>query len=425
MGKYKVLVTYVEAGMGHIISAEAVANALEKYYPDEVEVIRCNIFTDTNDKLLIKYQQFLIDEVKKSNKHPFHMFYLKLLRMRLFPRLSSLIFAHATIFLKEKKKVIAIMKGFDPDMVFNTHFVPLHFAIEAQKKHYGGHFLTAVYNPDPNVHGWWDRRGDLSVFNNQGAYVEAVKNGFKPENCLLSRFVIREKVRATPKDKLALRRKHYLPENQFTITLASSAYAGGHLRAFAERIMKINRRFTLLIIAGSNDEVYEEMNAKVGTLENVNLQVYRFVPDAHELYGASDIFITKAGPNAILDSVYMDTPVMTNFCASIIEQVTKAYYIDEHKTGVHFTDKDEAADFLLRCMDNPAVLEPYVENCRAFIRDHTGGEKEIADAIVEKLRKNGPPKADAGQTPTGSGEEKLPAAKDEPTEKEKEPAVVG
>ena len=143
MGKYKVLVTYVEAGMGHIISAEAVANALEKYYPDEVEVIRCNIFTDTNDKLLIKYQQFLIDEVKKSNKHPFHMFYLKLLRMRLFPRLSSLIFAHATIFLKEKKKTIAIMKSFDPDMVFNTHFVPLHFSIEAQRKRYGGHFLTA------------------------------------------------------------------------------------------------------------------------------------------------------------------------------------------------------------------------------------------------------------------------------------------
>ena len=410
MGKYRVLVTYVEAGMGHIISAEAVANALEKYYPDEVEVIRCNIFTDTNDKLLVKYQQFLIDEVKKSNKHPFHMFYLKLLRMRLFPRLSSLIFAHATIFLKEKKKVIAIMKGFDPDMVFNTHFVPLHFAIEAQRKHYGGHFLTAVYNPDPNVHGWWDRRGDLSVFNNQGAYVEAVKAGFKPENCLLSRFVLREKVRLTPKDKVTLRRKHYLPENQFTITLASSAYAGGQLKSFADRILQINRRFTLLIIAGSNDAVYEELNARVGQCGQVDLRVFRFVPDAHELYGASDIFITKAGPNAILDSVYMDTPVMTNFCASIIEQVTKAYYVDEHHTGVHIADPDEAAEFLLRCMDNPSILEPYVENCRAFIRDHVGGEKEIADAIVRKLRANGPPKADAnGGSGTDEDEEK-PAA---------------
>ncbi len=394
MSKYRVLVTYVEAGMGHIISAEAVANALEKYYPDEVEVIRCNIFTDTNDKLLIKYQQFLIDEVKKSNKHPFHMFYLKILRMRLFPRLSSLIFAHATIFLKEKKKVISIMKGFRPDMVFNTHFVPLHFAIEAQKKHYGGHFLTALYDPDPNVHGWWDSRGDLSAFNNQGAYVEAVKNGFKPENCILSRFVIREKVRSSEKDKLTLRRKYGLPEKQFTITLASSAYAGGHLRDFAERMMKINRRFTLLIIAGSNPDVYELYHAKEGTLENIDLRVFRFVPDAHELYGASDIFITKAGPNAILDSVFMGTPVMTNFCASIIEQVTKAFYIDEQQIGVHYEDKDEAADFLLRCIDNPSILEPYIEHCHTFTKEHTGGEKEIADAMVRKLRQNGPPLAD-------------------------------
>lgn len=411
MDKYKVLVTYVEAGMGHIISAEAIANALEKYYPDEVEVVRCNIFTDTNDKLLIKYQQFLIDEVKKSNKHPFHMFYLKVLRMRLFPKLPSLIFAHSTIFLKEKKRVIEIMKGFDPDMVFNTHFVPLHFAIEAQKKHYGGHFLSAVYNPDPNTHGWWDSRGDLSVFNNQGAYAEALKLGFKPDNCLLSRFVLRENVRKTTKDKKVLRRKHDLPEDQFTVTIASSAYAGGNLRVFVERILRINRRFTLLVITGSNEDVYEEMMAKVGQTGNIDLRVYRFVEDAHELYGASNIFITKAGPNAILDSVYMDTPVMTNFCASIIEQVTKAYYIDEHKTGVHFQNADAAADFLLRCIDNPSFLEPFVKNCRTFIRNHTGGEKEIADAIVKKLRENGPPKASLKSKESAT--------------KEKEPAFVG
>ena len=144
--------------------------------------------------------------------------------------------------------------------------------------------------------------------------------------------------------------------------------------------------------------------------------MFRFVPDAHELYGASDIFITKAGPNAILDSVYMDTPVMTNFCASIIEQVTKAYYVDEHHTGVHIADPDEAAEFLLRCMDNPSILEPYVENCRAFIRDHVGGEKEIADAIVRKLRANGPPKADAnGGSGTDEDEEKPVAEAKEET----------
>lgn len=399
MGKYKVLVTYVEAGMGHIISAEAIANALEKYHSDEVEVVRCNLYTETKDKLLANHEQFLIDEVKKSNRHPFHMFYLKILRLHFFPRLTSLRVAYGTLFLREKKHAIAILKRHDPDMVFSTHFEPHHFAIEANRRHYGAHFLSVLYNPDPNTHGWWDRRGDLTVFNSQGAYLEALKAGFRPEACLLSRFVIRQKVYDAPRDKKTLRNRHGLPEDSFTVTLASSAYAGGHLVEFADRLLKIDRRFTLCIIAGDNEEVYRELGGRIGNTGKIDLFLYRFVPDAHELYGASDLFITKAGPNAILDSVFMDTPVMTNFCASIIEQVTKAYYIDEQKTGVHIEDPDEAAGFLTRCIDDPTILEPFIENCRQFCRNHTGGEREIADAIVKMLKENGAPKADGGTGP--------------------------
>lgn len=391
--KYKVVITYVEAGMGHITSAEAVASALEKYYSDEVEVIRSNIFTETGDELLIKYQQFLIDEVKKSNKHPFHMFYITLLHFKLFPRLLSLIFANGTLFRKEKKKVIEILKTYDPDMAFHTHFTPTHDSVEAQRKRYGGHFLTGFYDPDPNVHGWWDRRADLCIFNNRGAYNEAMKMKFKPENSRLVPFVLRQKVIASPKDKTLLRKKHGLPETGFIVTLSSSNYAGGLLKKFTERFLKIDRPYTLLIITGSNETVYDELSRLVGHTGKVDLRVYHFVEDAHELYGASDIFVTKAGPNAILDSVYMGTPVMTNYYASLIEKVTKQYYIDEQKTGVHLKKEDDAAAFLISCMDHPELLEPYRENCRRFRENYTGGEKQVADAIMEKLRQNGPPKA--------------------------------
>ena len=73
MKKYRILITYVEAGMGHIVSAEALANALEKYYPDEVEIIRSRIFTETNDPVLIKHEKFLINSVKRSNRNPISM----------------------------------------------------------------------------------------------------------------------------------------------------------------------------------------------------------------------------------------------------------------------------------------------------------------------------------------------------------------
>lgn len=391
--------TYLEAGMGHIISAEAIANALEKYYPDEVEVIRTNILTDTGEQFLIEHEKFLIDEVKKSNQNPIHMFYLRVLKLSLFPRMTSLRIAYGTIFRREKMREIEILKGFDPDLVVSTHFEPHHIAIEANRKKYGGRFLAALYNPDPNTHGWYDNRGDLTAFNNLWAYREAMKMGFRPEASLLTRFVIREKVYATPRDKALLRGRYGLPEDDFTVTLASSAYAGGHLTAFADRLLQIDRSFTLCIIAGNNEEVYQEFKRRGGMVGKIRLFVFRFLPDAHELYGASDLFITKAGPNAILDSVYMHTPVMTNYYASIIEQVTRDYYIGEQKVGVYLPDPDQAAEFLTACIDDPRKLEPYIENCKRFSRHHIGGEKEIADALVHLMRENGPPKADGGEGP--------------------------
>lgn len=406
--KYKVLITFVEAGMGHITSATAIADALEKYYPDEVEVIRTNIFTDTNDKVLIKYQQFLIDEVKRSNKHPAHMFYITMARMPLFPRMFSLIFTNATVFHREKERVIEILKSFDPDMAFHTHFTPTHDSVEAQKKRHGGNFLTGFYDPDTSVHGWWDKRADLCIFNNKGAYEEAIKLKFDPKKCFWAPFALRQKVIDCPKDKIALRKKRGLPENGFIVTLSSSAYAGGLLLKFANRFLQIDRPFTLLVLAGSNEEVHRKLGERIGHTGKVDLRVYGFDGDAHELYGASDIFVTKAGPNAILDCVYMGTPVLTNFCASQIERKTRAYYIDEQKTGVHIKDENKAADFLVECMDHPEKLAPYVENCKRFARDLTGGEKMIADAIVQKLRQNGPPKAALAAKAAEKAEEKEP-----------------
>ncbi|MBE6529118.1 MAG: hypothetical protein E7680_00730 [Ruminococcaceae bacterium] len=390
--KYKIVITFVEAGMGHITSATAIADALEKYHSDEVEVIRTNIFTDTNDKVLIKYQQFLIDEVKRSNKHPAHMFYVSMTRMPLFPRMFSLIFTNATIFHREKKRVMNILRRFDPDMAFHTHFTPTHDSVEAGKKR-RGNFLTGFYDPDTSVHGWWDKRADLCIFNNKGAYEEALKLKYDPKKCFWAPFALRQKVLDTPKDKILLRRKRGLPESGFIVTLSSSAYAGGLLLKFANRFLEIDRPFTLLVLAGSNEKVREKLEQRVGHTGKVDLRVYGFDGDAHELYGASDIFVTKAGPNALLDCVYMGTPVMTNFCASQIERKTRAYYIDEQKTGVHIKDENKAAEFLIDCMDDPEKLAPYIENCKRFARELTGGEKMIADAIVEKLRKNGPPKA--------------------------------
>lgn len=391
MGKYKVMITYVEAGMGHIVSAEAIANALETYYPDEVEVERSYIFEEDDDPILKKHETYLVKEVKRSNRHPLHMYWLFFLQ-RILPPQVSLRLSYATAFRRVRKKLIATMQAHDPDMVFHTHFTPLHCALEAKRR--GADYLVGVYDPDPNVHAWWDRRADLMAVNCPYAYQNAMKRGFRPDRTLLSRFVLRTKVQNAVRDKAALRQKYDLPQDNFTVVIAAGAYAEGHLETFATRLLQLDRTFTLLVIAGKNEKVYDTLSALAQEQERIDMRVYRFQPDAHELYGAADLFVTKAGPNAILDSVYMGTPILANFYASPIEQITKSLYIDTWHVGEYIDDADAAATWIQTCIDQPEKLLPYREQCSRFVLEHTGGEKMIADRIVSDLRAHGAPKAD-------------------------------
>ena len=387
--KYRVLVTYMEAGMGHIISADAIADALETWYPDEVEVTRSHIFTETGNRALAAHEKQFVREVRFAQRFRSHFFFLTFLQY-LLPPLASLKLTYNVAYPRVKKALQNIMMEKDPDMVFCTHWTPLHAAVEA-KVHRGATFLTGLYVPDPNVHGWWDKRTDLCLVNNKWAYEDAIREGFSPQQLVLSKFILRKAVREATKDKAELRRRHNLPLDRFTVVLADGAYASAKIRPFADEFLKIDRPFTMLVIAGSNEEVYNHYAALVGHTGQIELHVYRFVEDAHELYGASDLFVTKAGPNAILDSVWMDTPIMSNYYSSPIERITNRLYVDEHHVGTYVDDPVEGARQLTAYIDDPETLAPYIENCRKFVRDCVGGEKEMADAIMEALRRHGPP----------------------------------
>ena len=106
MDKKKVLVTFCEAGQGHIVTAEAIAESLEKKYGDKIDVERCYVFRDSPDKSMQKYEQFAINEVKLANKHKTH------LRVRLFRHILRHIISRARARKKENttRKLLPIIQ---------------------------------------------------------------------------------------------------------------------------------------------------------------------------------------------------------------------------------------------------------------------------------------------------------------------------
>ena len=376
----KILITYVEAGMGHITTARAVQDILEKYKDEEVEIVGMNLFH--NHPVLEKYEKFLIEEVKKASTNPLHS-RMQFFSMHLIGSQNSLKFVNGFIaFKKQRDLYIEELKKINPDIIIDTHYFCTYASVTYRNK-FNPNCKVVTYDPDNNVHGWWDTRADYFIVNNEYAYQEALKRGFKKEQLKQVFFITREGVVKTTESKEFYREKYGIPQDDFVVKLADGMYAKAKLKSFVYELIKSKKKMTIVAIAGKNKELYEQLMALKPTHpENINLMPFEFCPAVYEIVKASDLFITKGGPNAVLDAVFVETPVVINYYANSVEATTKKLFVDILGCGLEIKDKKKARMFVEECIDNPSILDKFRENERKLDKTKNGAQ-EVADFVLK------------------------------------------
>lgn len=384
--KKRVVVTFVEAGMGHIVTAEAIAQSLEKFYGDQIEVVRDYIFRADNDKDLINHEKFLIKDVKYANKHKGHLD-MQFAFMKTFTEQGTLRFVYKNVFGNVYKKCIKHLQNLKPDAVISTHFEPVFFGVEACKKNRSNKWLNIVYDPDHCVHGWWDNRCDIFFTNNDLATKEAIEDKkFLISQVKQVNFLSRKQIQEFNLSKLECRQKHNLPKNNFTVVLSDGAYASAKLESFVKELLKTNKTLTIIAICGKNEKLlknFVQLQSQIP--QNITFVPLPFVENIQEIYCASDLFITKAGPNAIMDSMFVHTPIMTNFYSGPIEKASNDLFTKHYKTGEYVKDKTKARKLVENYIDNPKLLEEYQKNTYQFDKSKNGAD-EIAHIVFKALQ---------------------------------------
>ncbi len=385
--KPRVLVTYIESGMGHIMSATAIANKLKEKYGNELEIIEEHIMKCDNNKKQIKFEKFMSGQVKITNKvkgYGAFMFWLleKLGQQR------SLELIHKTIFKKATDGTIEAMRKRNPDVVISTHHFITLCAIEL-KKRYMPNLTIITYDPDNNVHCWWDNRSEIFITNNEIAVKEAIeKRKFKPEALKKVFFTARDSVVNAEGTKEDFRKKYGIPLDKFAVIVADGAYASANAKKYTLELMKTDLPLTIVMLAGKNEKVLNYFKKKAKkTKSNITLMPMGFTDKAHELYGACDVFITKGGPNAILDSLYMGTPVLANFYAQNMEKATINLFVNIMGCGVAIYNKKKARKQVEEWIKNPQLLDVYKDNIKKQLDKNQNGSSQIADIIMEEIEK--------------------------------------
>ncbi|MCH5350859.1 MAG: hypothetical protein J1F39_02690 [Clostridiales bacterium] len=389
--KQKVLLLYLESGFGHISSMDSIYQALIDNYSDRYDIQKSYIMREDGYDHLTWMEKFFCKQVENTNKIPgfgrFIFWIISLLGGQHIMR-----FYHRQLAVRSFRQGLEALRRRNPDVIVSNHYFTDLLAVE-YKHRINPDCVVVNYNPDNTLHTFWDKRDGVFVVNNEKAFKRALRLGFKEESLRLVTPCVRQVVEKNTLTRAQLREKYGLPADKFTVVIADGGYMAGRGPKFAREIIKRKLPITLCVITGKNRKCYERFQAiaegrdkRLKVDDNMTLKVYEFVPEAYELYGAADVFLTKGGPNAVLDSVYMRTPVIIDYCPHVIEETTAKFFIDEYHCGETAFTKGKAVKRIRALMADRSALDGYLANIEKFVAIGNGANA-VADIVVEEAEK--------------------------------------
>ena len=375
--KKRILVTYIEAGFGHITTANSIADAIEALHDPNIEMIRK--FMISEDPVLRKTEKRFVKEVKIANMFPWYN-RIQMAATHILGIHNSLPFVVSTIWRRVRNRYLKELEKIRPDIIIDTHYLTSFFATQYRDK-IDSHVKVVTYNPDNNVHNWWNLRVDKFIVNCRMGFDDALKHDFDRKKLMIVPFVTRQEIMEVTEDKSYYRAKYNLPQERFTIMVAAGGYGKSGMRRVIKALMNVKQPITLIAICGTNKLLYNQLQLlKNNTPDNIDLRPYEFVKKVYELNRASDMFLTKGGPNAMLDSVLMGVPVGVFYCASHIEKMSAFLFTYILNCGRFLPRANQIVEWVNSCAGDSTILDFFIRNTKA-IREAGNGANDIAKFI--------------------------------------------
>ena len=370
MSKPRVLFPFTEAGLGHIMPMNSIADEFERLYGDKVEVVRSQFFTETGDKHLKRYEKQLTDTVRAYNKHPAFGFFGTFNMDFWGTKIStwcSVVFIGPIAYKKGKK----YMKELNPDLVVSTHWATNYYAMRIKNRP-----ITVMYCPDAKINTLFRSSCDMVMTSTQFGYDRAMnkhKRRFNKDNLKKVPFLIRKEAFTIPSDKAALREKLGLPADRFTVLLADGGYGVGKMKPMVEELLKRDLPINVIAVCGKNEGLYKDLAA----LKSRGTTVFKpmgLIDNMLEVIASADISCGKSGASLMAEPCFFGVPQIITHYANDIERWIGKYYIEDVGSAIKEFDVINAVDLVEKFAANPELLIPYEQ---AAIAQHAnyGAEK--------------------------------------------------
>src|SRR5512141_2127173 len=361
---------FSDTGGGHRSAAEAIIEAINLEYKNQVTTEMVDFFKDYAPPPFNRAAEMYPYMVKAPQlwSASFHATDGRA-RARVTTRTMSRI---------ARRAAGALVQSLPADLIVTVHPFANSFALRALGKNRPP-FINVVTDMVTTHALWYDNRADLILVPTEIARRRALKYNIAPDKVQVVGLPVADKYCQPVGRKSTLRKKLGWPLGKPIVLMVGGGEGMGPLAKTAQAIDASGLDVGLVIVCGRNQRLKATLEAC--QWENPTL-IYGFTRDMPDFMRASDFIVTKAGPGTIAEALNADLPIIL-YSKLPGQEDGNVTFVEEEGAGVWAPTPAEVVRALTRWISRPEECKKVIENCKRSGRPEAA--RTIAHMIGDKL----------------------------------------
>lgn len=369
----RVLVLSASAGAGHMRAAEAIEKAIRiRGAADDVQHL--DVLKYTNQVFRHFYSKAYIDLVNKAPEVLGWLYdYLDDPKKQDDPIRAAFDRLNANPFVR-------YLRRYQPDVAICTHFLPSGI-ISSLKAAGKVRVLNSIVVTDFDVHAMWLCPHAEQYFVALDETKVHLKALGIPEPLTTVSGIPIDPVFAARKDRAAMRRKHGLEEDRFTILVSAGGFGVGPVGHLMRALDQLRHSARVVAVCGRNEALRTELAETVASFpatSNVDFTLLGFTTEMDELMSAADLFVGKPGGLTTSESLAKGLPMVVINPIPGQEERNSDHLLEEG-VAIRCNNLPVLAYKIDTLLETPGKLERMAENARNL------GKPGAAFAVVDRL----------------------------------------
>ncbi len=137
---------------------------------------------------------------------------------------------------------------------------------------------------------------------------KVIEANLKSDQIVISGFPIRSDF-LEEKDLNLIKNFYKVPPNKKIVFIMIGGVGSDAVYKYAEQLVQINLPLHLIVCAGRNEALLDKLS-KINGNSFVSISSIGFTKKIADIMAIADLFITKPGPTSIVESLYMQVPIL-------------------------------------------------------------------------------------------------------------------